>query len=120
MGHQAKLLYDVLPTAEELEERQKRNRPMTSKQAKKAYKERMDRNKPTEEQLRELHAELRREDEELRRMEQLERQKRLRQAKKMKLKAAKDAQTCEPGPVKSRWAVDEPKARITDFFKKNT
>lgn len=93
---------------------------MTSKQCKAAYKQRLKDNEPTWEDLKWQNEQLRLEDEKYKKGLKLEQIRKKRKDKADRSKAQQEALRRLPGPVKAKWAADEPKVRITDFFKSST
>jgi flagellar biosynthesis GTPase FlhF len=121
MGYQAQLPASYYaPTPHQLIIKSLSGTSMTSKQVKKAFKERQKQNQCTWEEMREIEAELRRDDEQWKKEQRLEQQRLKRKEKMDRLKLEKEALRRKPGPVPAKWAADEPKARITDFFRLQT
>ena len=117
MVYQASINYKVKRTAEEQAAYDHQCRPMTSRTCKAEFKARYQQNEVTYEELEEIRERHKLDDIAWKKSEQLARLKRIRQEKLLKLKLAKEALRREPGPVKAKWEADEPKTRITDFFK---
>ena len=91
--------------------------PMTSKQCKAAYKARQKANEPSWAAVKEMEEEMKVSEEQWKKEEKLRRLRERRLEKVGAMKAAKEALRKRPGPLPAKWSSDEPKARITDFFK---
>lgn len=120
MVYQATLPWRA-PTPHELLARELAGTCMTSKQCKKLYRERTRVPKQTREEQRleiqELHRQLRLDDEKEKKRQRLERNRVKRQEKAAKAREELEALRRRPGPMPAKWAADEPKCRITDFFR---
>lgn len=118
MVYQASIPFDIELTEEQKQLLAHQRRPMTSRQCKKEYAERMRALNPPQ-SAAELRAELRARDAQWAKEEKLAHLKQVRLAKKVKLKVAKDLEArSRVGPLPAKWKADEPSVRITDFFGK--